>query len=99
LKRYDDFCQWIDDYQLEEASTNSVSIVHAGKGQFSLLMALVHPEWEIHSYADDPDDVALAAACEPMPANLHVHDGSEAKIAAETPNIIDFSKITDKDEQ
>ena len=82
LKRYDDFSQWIDDYQLEDAS-----------------MALVHPEWEIHSYADDPDDVALAAACEPMPANLHVHDGSEAKIAAETPNIIDFSKITDKDEQ
>ena len=69
LKRYDDFSQWIDDYQLEDASTNSVSIVHAGKGQFSLLMALVHPEWEIHSYADDPDDVALAAACEPMPAS------------------------------
>jgi hypothetical protein len=34
-----------------------------------------------------------------MPANLHVHDASEENIAAETPNIIDFSKITDKDEQ
>ena len=62
-------------------------------GQFSLLLALVHPEWEIHSYADDPDDAALAASCDPMPANLHVYDASEAKIDADASNIIDFSKI------
>ena len=91
LKRYDDFSQWIDNYQLEDASTNSVSVIHAGRGQFSLMMALVHPEWEVHSYADDPDDVALAAACEPMPANLHVHDASETKLDAATPNIIDLN--------
>ena len=93
LKQYDDFSQWIDGYQLEDATTNSVSVIHAGRGQFSLLMALVHPEWEIHSYADDPDDVALAAACEPMPANLHVHDASEAKIDAAMPNIIDLKAL------
>jgi hypothetical protein len=61
-------------------------------------MALVHPEWEIHSYADDPDDVALAAACEPMPANLHVHDASEAKANRDMSNIIDLSKIIHHDE-
>ena len=93
LKRYDDFSQWIDACQLEDASADSVSVVHAGRGQFSLLLALVHPEWEIHSYADDPDDAALAASCDPMPANLHVYDASEAKIDADASNIIDFSKI------
>ena len=93
LKRYDDFSQWIDGYQLENAASNCVSVIHAGRGQFSLLMALVHPEWEIHSYADDPDDVALAASCEPMPANLHIYDASEVKVDAETSNIIDLSKI------
>ena len=98
LKQYDDFSQWIDDYQLEDAASNSVSVIHAGRGQFSLLMALVHPEWEIQSYADDPDDVALAASCEPMPANLHVYDASEAKVNRDMPNIIDFSKIIHQDE-
>ena len=41
LKQYDDFSQWIDGYQLEDATTNSVSVIHAGRGQFSLLMALM----------------------------------------------------------
>ena len=90
LKRYDDFSKWIDDYQLQDANINKVSVIHAGNGQFSLLLALVHPEWEIHSYADDPDEVALAASCEPMPANLHVHDASEAKMEAVMPNMIDL---------
>ena len=73
LKRYDDFSQWIDGYQPADGTQNRVSIIHAGRGQFSLLFALVHPDIEVHSYADDPDDAALAAACQPMPANLHVH--------------------------
>jgi hypothetical protein len=38
-----------------------------------LLFALVHPDVEVHSFADDADDTALLAACEPMPQNLHVH--------------------------
>ena len=90
LKRYDDFSKWIDDYQLQDANINKVSVIHAGNGQFSLLLALVHPELEIHSYADDPDEVALAASCEPMPANLHVHDASEVKMEAVMPNMIDL---------
>ena len=93
LKRYDDFSQWIDDYKLGDSSSNQVTVIHAGRGQFSLMMALVHPELEVHSYTDDPDDFALASACEPMPANLHVHDASEAKIDADTPHVIDLSKI------
>jgi 1-acyl-sn-glycerol-3-phosphate acyltransferase len=91
LRRYDDFSQWIDDYQLEDANSNKVSVLHAGKGQFSLLMALVHPEWEIHSYADDPDDVALAASCDPLPANLHVRHASEPD--ADMSNIIDLRTL------
>ena len=91
LRRYDDFSQWIDDYQLEDANSNKVSVLHAGKGQFSLLMALVHPEWDIHSYADDPDDVALAASCDPLPANLYVHHASETD--ADMSNIIDLRTL------
>ena len=68
LKQYDDFSQWID----TDKSMDKVSVINAGRGQFSLLYALVHPETQVFSYANDPDDVALAAACEPMPANLHV---------------------------
>ena len=98
LKRYDDFSKWIDDCQLTDADSNKVSVIHAGKGQFSLLMALVHPEWEIHSYADDPDEVALAASCEPKPANLHVHLASELNSATATSNIIDLSRLINDDE-
>ena len=98
LKRYDDFSKWIDDYQLQDADSNKVSVIHAGKGQFSLLMALVHPEWEIYSYADDPDEVALAASCEPMPANLHVCQAAELNIAIATSNIIDLSRLLKENE-
>ena len=91
LKRYDDFSKWIDDYRLDDSSSNSVSVIHAGRGQFSLMMALVHPELEIHSYVDDPDDFALALACEPKPENLHIHHMTEAD--SNMVNSIDFSNI------
>lgn len=91
LKRYDDFSKWIDDHRLDDPSSKTVSVVHAGRGQFSLMMALVHPEWEIHSYTDDPDDFALASACEPKPDNLHIHQMTEAD--TDMVNIIDFSNI------
>ena len=89
LKRYDDFSAWIDGYQPAEG--RDVSVIHAGRGQFPLLMALVHPELQVYAYADDADDVALAAACEPMPANLHVCSlGSELP---QTGNIINVEQI------
>lgn len=91
LKRYDDFSKWIDDHRLDDPSSKTVSVVHAGRGQFSLMMALVHPEWEIHSYTDDPDDFALASACEPKPDNLLIHQMTEAD--TDMVNIIDFSNI------
>lgn len=96
LKRYDDFSQWIDGYQPIVANTNVVSILHAGRGQFALLFARVHPDMEVHAYIDDPDDAALAAACEPMPANLHIHycnDEKEALASASGTNIINLSDI------
>jgi hypothetical protein len=73
LRRYDDFSQSIDGWKPSQTDAHEVSIVNAGRGQYSLLFALVHPDVEVHSYASDPDDTALAAAIEPMPANLHVH--------------------------
>lgn len=94
LKRYDDFSQWIDGYRPEAGS--SVSVVNAGRGQFPLLFALVHPDVEVHAYADDADDVALAAACEPMPHNLHVHQCADEAAAIEASagtHIINFSEI------
>ena len=95
LKRYDDFSQWIDNVP-EVKSKARVNIVHAGRGQFSLLFALVHPEVQVHSYANDADDVALATACEPLPTNLHVHfspEDNKTMAATGDDHLIDFSKI------
>ena len=74
----------------------SLSILNAGRGQFSLLFALVHPDIDIHSYAYDPDDAALAAAIEPMPANLHVHyctDEAAALQSATGTKILNLSEL------
>ena len=68
MKKYDDFSQWIDTH-----NPSPITILNAGRGQFSLMYALVHPDIEVHSYSYDPDDAALAANCKPMPSNLHIH--------------------------
>ncbi len=93
LKHYDDFSQWIDGYETKDMER--VNIINAGRGQFALLFALVHPEVQVHSYASDRDDVALAAACTSMPANLHIHHSSdEAKaLATGGHHIINLSDI------
>ena len=97
LRRYDDFSKWIDSYQhTPDGSSDVVSVVNAGRGQFSLLFALVHPDTEVHSYASDPDDVALLAACEPMPHNLHVHGSEEGDTVVGNSHVIDFSAIVSK---
>ena len=88
LNRYDDFSEWIDGYK---AKSGRVHVLNAGRGQFSLLFALVHPEIDVWSYASDPDDVALAAACEPMPSNLHVCSATAEKPAG--GDILDLQEI------
>ena len=88
LKRHNDFSQWIDGWK---SDSREVSIVNAGRGQFPLLFALVHPDVEVHSYASDPDDTALAAAIEPMPANLHVHRCDDKAVAE--GDVIDMNDI------
>ena len=96
LRQYDDFSQWIDDYLPTNKDSNIVSVIDAGRGQFSLLFALVHPELEIHSFSFDPDDVALASACEPLPKNLHIHYSEDENTALKTAansNIIHLSEI------
>ena len=92
LKRYDDFSKWIDGDGVSNDSSNTVNIINAGHGQFSLLYALVHPETEVNSYAEEEDDVALAASCDPMPSNLHVYYGKD-QMSAGNGNIIDLSTI------
>lgn len=91
LKKHNDFCSWIDDYQPSDASTNVVRILHAGRGQFSLLFAWVHPELEVYSSCSDPDDAALLASCSLCPANLHVL--CDADVFLSGRNIIDLSSI------
>ena len=93
LKHYDDFSEWIDGYT-PESQSGRVTVVNAGRGQFPLLFALVHPEVEVYSYANDPDDVALAAACEPMPANLHIGSADQQEVT-DGP-VIDFEDILNR---
>jgi len=101
LKRYDDFSKWIDGYRpastdtLTAAGPHTVTIINAGRGQFSLLFALVHPELQVRSYASSPDDAALLAACEPLPPNLHVafaRDADMPESDSDGGDIIDLSK-------
>jgi hypothetical protein len=47
---------------------------------------------EVHSYASDPDDTALAAAIEPMPANLHVHPCDATATGSTIINLNDIIK-------
>ena len=96
LKTHDDFSKWIDDYQPDDKTSQVVSVLNAGRGQFSLLLALVHPELIVHSYSNDLDDVALASCCEPLPENLQIFysDGQKmSEIAASGGNIIDLHSI------
>jgi len=91
LRRHDDFSGWID----REPTAGTTFVLNAGKGQFALLYALVHPEVQVHSYAFDKDDAQLAACCTYLPQNLHISyptDMSEAmadiaNISAESPDI------------
>lgn len=69
LRRYDDFSKWID----ADLPSETVSVINAGNGQFSLMMALVHPEIQVHSYHKESDGAALLSAMSPFPENLHVH--------------------------
>ena len=88
LRQHDDFSEWVDRSYPSDAK---VSILNAGHGQFPLLFALVHPDVEVHSYTYDADQAALAAACEPMPQNLHVHftpDEAAAVEAAKDTTVI-----------
>jgi 1-acyl-sn-glycerol-3-phosphate acyltransferase len=72
LRRYDDFSKWIDGYRPDDNPSGVVSVINAGRGQFSLLFALVHPDVRVCSYTFNADDAALAESCTPKPANLTV---------------------------
>ena len=97
LNQYHDFSKWIDGYNASVLEDNNiVSVVNAGRGQFSMLFALVHPEMEVHSYVFNRDDETLAKCCVPMPVNLHIHyckDAAEAMLAAKDSNTIDMTEI------
>ena len=95
LNEHDDFSRLIDGYEPSDPG-ETVSVVNAGNGQFPLLFALVHPKTEVRSYASDADAVALAAACEPLPPNLHVHyaeSEAAAMKAAEGTRVINLAAV------
>ena len=82
LKQHDDYSQQIDGFRAGNHPTaQTVSVVNAQQGQFALLFALVHPDITVNAYAYDPDDAALAACCDPMPANLHVFHSPDEQAA------------------
>ena len=94
LKQHDDFSHWIDSYKPE--SDKDLAIVNAGRGQFPLLFALVHPKIQIHSFTTDIDDVALASSCSLMPPNLSIHycpDTKESVELAKNYQIINFEDV------
>ena len=96
LRKHNDFSRWIDGYSSEADTLSELSVINAGRGQLSLLMALVHPEIQVHSYCYEEDDAALLSAMSPMPANLHVHlieDEKAALQAASGTRIINLSDI------
>ena len=94
LKKYNDFSTWIDDFTLSDKECNKVKIINAGRGQFSLLFALVHPELDVFSYTNDPDDAALALSCEPIPANLHIFCSRNEDFSKENnKNVINLCDI------
>jgi hypothetical protein len=95
LKKYDDFSYWIDNYHLPDGQKHEICIIHAGRGQFSLLFALVHPELDVYSYADSNDDYDIAKACEPMPDNLHIRMANKQNDDIDNPYTIDLSNILD----
>lgn len=87
LRKHNDFSQWID----AEIPGDTISVINAGRGQASLMAALVHPDIQVHSYCYDPDDAAILSAMNPMPENLHVHlakDEKEARAQSEGTYII-----------
>ena len=95
LKQYGDFSLWIDNYK-KSGNNTIVSVVNAGRGQFSMMFALVYPEIEVHSYPSNEDDEALAKSCIPVPPNLHIHsykDTTKTLPTEKSGNIIDLTKI------
>jgi 1-acyl-sn-glycerol-3-phosphate acyltransferase len=100
LTKYDDFSTYIDGFHRQENTGDTVHVLHAGKGQFSLLFALVHPDITVHSYTSDADEAALLECCQPKPGNLFVHLMTEDQQGALTGGtdgtVIDFASLTDK---
>jgi hypothetical protein len=93
LKKYDDFSAWIDGYTPVEGKSGGVSVLHAGRGQFSFLFALVHPETEVYSYADTTDDYDMAKACEPLPANLHIRNAMTESVDEARTHVVNLNDI------
>lgn len=100
LKQNNDYSELIDGYKPIVTNDSDVctqlSIINSGRGQVPLLFALVHPELEIHSYAFDADDVALATACAPLPPNLHIHYAENEELACAEARNTHIITITPK---
>lgn len=70
------FSRWID----RGSTPRTAVVVNNGQGEFGLLLALVHPECEVHVFEQDADRAALARHVAAQPANLH--PGSDGDPAA-----------------
>lgn len=74
LNKNNDFSAEIDGLVLTDKSANQIVVKHTGHGQFAIMLALVHPELEIHTIVSEPEDLALLRAMATLPKNLHIHE-------------------------
>ncbi len=73
LRQNNDYADIIDNYSIPADSSRVVTVTGREHNLYSILLALVHPELEVHFYVDDPDEAALTSSCSAVPENLHIH--------------------------
>lgn len=95
LNKYNDFSYWIDNINTRQNSIKMISILNSGYGQFALMLALVHPDIEVHSYEENQDAVAFSLSCYPKPENLHIHWNKDKDIEClnNSQKVIDLKHI------
>lgn len=72
-----------------------ITILNSGYGQFALMLSLVHPDIEVHSYEENQDAVAFSLSCYPKPDNLHIHWNKDIDIEClnNSQKVIDLNQI------
>ena len=57
--------------------TRSITLFNCGQGEKGWMMALTHPNVDVHAIDADEDNISLAKSCANLPQNLHFHTQAE----------------------